>query len=126
MHSRFREAGIPEDDSLGGKNGNHIHPFILCQTTDKDFFGMFFVSTSPQTFEVIQFGGDKRMVLNYITLGGPIEIYTIVRGKAEEIISKYHKMIGYSAMPPYYALGFYQGSNTYNSLAKVKNVVENF
>jgi len=50
---------------------------------------------------------DDRMILNYITIGGPIEVYTIMRGKVEDIISKYHGMIGYSMMPPYYALGFF-------------------
>lgn len=87
---------------------------------------MFFVSNFPQSFEVLKFGSDKRMVLNYIVLGGPIEIYTIMRGKADEIISKYHAMIGFSAMPPYHALGFYQGSNTYTSLKSVQSVVQGF
>ena len=66
------------------------------------------------------------MVLNYIVLGGPIEIYTIMRGKADEIITKFQSMIGYSAMPPYHALGFYQGSNAYTSLQNVKDVVNGF
>ena len=43
---------------------------------------MFFASTSHQVFEVIQHDYDDRMILNYITLGGPLEIYTIMRGKA--------------------------------------------
>jgi alpha-glucosidase (family GH31 glycosyl hydrolase) len=84
---------------------------------------MFFVSNAPQVFEVLKFGGDQRMILNYIVLGGPIEFYSIMRGKPEDIISKFHTIIGYSAMPPYHALGFYQGSNTYDSLAKVQSVV---
>jgi hypothetical protein len=45
------------DDGLGDKSGNHIHPFVLCQTQDKDFFGMFFVGTAPQQFEVITYPG---------------------------------------------------------------------
>lgn len=47
------------------------------------------------------------MILNYITIGGPIEIYTIMRGKPEDIISKYHAMVGFSQMPPYFALGLF-------------------
>jgi alpha-glucosidase (family GH31 glycosyl hydrolase) len=60
------------------------------------------------------------MILNYITLGGPIEIYTIMRGKVEDILGKYHGMIGYSTMPPFYALGLFQGSSAYNTLDSVK------
>ena len=114
------------DDNLGGKGGNHIHPFIMCQTKDKDFMGMFFVGANPQQFEVLYTDKDDRMILNYITIGGPIEVYTIMRGKVEDIISKYHAMIGYSMMPPYYALGFFQGSNTYKTLQNVKDTVQGF
>jgi alpha-glucosidase (family GH31 glycosyl hydrolase) len=42
-------------------------------------------------------------------------MYFIMRGTASEIISKYHALIGYSMMPPYYALGLFQGSNSYNT-----------
>jgi alpha-glucosidase (family GH31 glycosyl hydrolase) len=49
-----------------------------------------------------------------------------MRGKPEEIISKYHAMIGYSQMPPFYALGFFQGSSSYNTLDKVKAAVEGY
>jgi alpha-glucosidase (family GH31 glycosyl hydrolase) len=87
---------------------------------------MFFVSNAPQVFEVLKFGGDQRMILNYIVLGGPVEFYSIMRAKPEDIISKFHTIIGYSAMPPYHALGFYQGSNTYDSLAKVQSVVQGY
>lgn len=58
--------------------------------------GMYFVGSAPQQFEIISTGHDDRMILNYITMGGPIEIYTIMRGKVEDIITKYHGMIGYS------------------------------
>lgn len=59
-------------------------------------------------------------------MGGPIEIYTIMRGKVDEILTKYHSMIGLSMMPPFHALGFYQGSNTYTTLAKVKDAANTF
>lgn len=57
-------------------------------------------------------------------MGGPIEIYTIMRGKVDDILKKYHGMIGYSMMPPFHALGFYQGSNTYKTLDQVKSVAK--
>lgn len=47
------------------------------------------------------------MILNYITIGGPIEIYTILRGKVDDIVGKYHAMVGNTMMPPYYGLGYF-------------------
>lgn len=75
-------------------SGSHIHPFLLCQTKHKDFFGLFFVGTTAQAFEIVYFNNYDEIVVNYITLGGEIEMYAIMRGTANEIISKYHSMIG--------------------------------
>jgi hypothetical protein len=60
----------------------HIHPFLLCQTANQDFFGIYFVGTAAQTFEIIYYPDQDRVVLNYITLGGAMEMYFIMRGKA--------------------------------------------
>lgn len=118
LNARARDDGSPEDDGLGGKSANHIHPFMLCQTEKKkDFFGIFFASTQPQVFEIVKFTNSTKMVVNYITLGGILEFYVIMRGSAQEIISRYHNLVGMPMMPPYYALGVFHGSNSYNTWA---------
>lgn len=38
---------MPNDNAEGGLNGPHIHPFLLGQTANKDFFGIFFVGSAP-------------------------------------------------------------------------------
>lgn len=45
--------------------------------------------------------------MNYISLGGQLEIYFMMRGTAQEILARYHAIIGYSYVPPYFALGFF-------------------
>lgn len=126
LWARDYNGTLPFDNSNGGVSGSHIHPFLLCQTANKDFFGIFFVGTTAQAFEVVYFENYNQVVLNYITLGGQIEMYVIMRGTANEIISKYHALIGYSQMPPYYALGVFQGSNFYNSSADLYNVINGY
>jgi len=32
LFAKHRENGLEKDDGLGDKNGNHIHPFVVCQT----------------------------------------------------------------------------------------------
>jgi alpha-glucosidase (family GH31 glycosyl hydrolase) len=34
-------------------------------------------------------------------------MYVFMRGTAQEIIQQYHAMIGFSQMPPYFALGVF-------------------
>lgn len=53
-------------------------------------------------------------------------MYVIMRGTANEIISKYHGIIGYSKMPPYFALGLFQGSSAYDSSAALNAVVKGY
>lgn len=127
FNARARDDSLPQDDGLGGKSGNHIHPFMLCQTAvKKDFFGMFFVSNGPQVFEIVKFYNSTQMVLNYITVSGVIEFYVLVRGTAQEVISRYHNMIGTPMLPPYYALGVFHGSNSYKKWSEFQSVYDNY
>jgi alpha-glucosidase (family GH31 glycosyl hydrolase) len=127
FNARARDDGLPKDDGLGGKGGNHIHPFIMCQTNKtKEFFGMFFVSTGPQVFEIVKFTNSSRMVLNYITIGGVLEFYVIMLGNAQDIISRYHAMVGMPVMPAYYSLGIFHGSNSYDSWSAINTVYNNY
>ena len=77
-------------------------------------FGMFFVSTGPQVFEIIKFSNSTRMVLNYITVGSVLEFYVIMLGNAQDIVSRYQSMVGMPMMPSYYAFGVFHGSNSYD------------
>jgi alpha-glucosidase (family GH31 glycosyl hydrolase) len=87
---------------------------------------MFFASTGPQVFEVVKFYNSTKMVLNYITVGGALEFYVLIRGSAQDIISRYQGLVGMPMMPPYYALGVWHGSNIYASWTKVKSIYDNY
>ena len=65
-------------------------------------------------------------MLNYIQLGGALEVYVFVRGTANEIVKRYHALIGYSAMPPYYALGLFQGGDSYTMESLLTYVLDNY
>lgn len=55
-----------------------------------------------------------------------MEIYFFMRGSAQDIVSMYHKMIGFSMVPPYYALGFFQASNQYNTQTQVSSMLSKY
>lgn len=46
LWARSFDGPLPYDNGNGGVSGSHIHPFLLCQTQNKDFFGIFFVGTA--------------------------------------------------------------------------------
>lgn len=66
------------------------------------------------------------MVINYITIGGGLEFYVIMLGNAQNIVSRYQSIVGMPVMPPYYALGMFHGSNSYNSWSQIKAVYDNY
>jgi alpha-glucosidase (family GH31 glycosyl hydrolase) len=126
MLARGREEFLPAEDYLGGKQGNHIHPFILGQTDDKSFFGIFYANTGVQHFEIIHFTKFDNAVINYIHLGPNIEIYFLFGKSASEVVMQYHKMILNEFMPPYFALGVFQGSPLLNSEAAMNQMLADF
>ena len=46
LWSSGRETPMPQDKGFGYYSGSHIHPFIMGQTKNKDFFGIFFLGTA--------------------------------------------------------------------------------
>jgi len=99
----------------------------MCQTKTKgEYVGMFFMASTAQVFEVIHFAGFNESVINYIQLGGALEIYVFIRGSATDIVKRYHSLIGHSTMPPYYALGFFQGTDAYDMQMLVPYVLDGY
>ncbi len=64
--------------------------------------------------------------MNYITVGSVLEFYVIMLGNAQDIVSRYHNLVGMPAMPPYYSLGVFHGSNAYDSWAAINTVYNNY
>jgi len=69
---------------------------------------------------------DDRQVLNYIALGGAIEIFTIVDSTMHDVYRQLLDLIGRSAAPPFYAMNVFHSSNAYSSLAQLKPDIQNY
>jgi len=112
LWSRGRQnEPMPEDTGKGGAEGAQVLPFLLGQTHNKqDWYGIFFVGGAPSAFEVVKVANSSNVILNYLTMSDQMEMYIIMRGSAKFIIQKYQHQIGRPALPPFYALGIYTGS----------------
>lgn len=123
--ARGRKEYLSPEDYLGGKQGNHIHPFIMGQSDDGSFFGIFFPNAGVQHFEIIHFTDFNNAVINYIHLGSSLDMYFMF-GTATEVINQYHLMIEAEALPPYFALGVFQGSPLLKTEAALKQMMDDF
>jgi len=110
------------DDGTGGLQGSGVHPFILYQTRNKSYAGIFFRNSAP-TSPVLHPNGDGKMIVSYITTGGPLDVIFFLPGTVHEITSRYFNVIGRPAMPPVWAQGWHQASTGYDSLDKVKAMI---
>jgi alpha-glucosidase (family GH31 glycosyl hydrolase) len=96
-----------DDGKTGSGNSHGVHPFALVQTkTVGEYFGLFFRNTNAQA-PIIKYKDHGESTLSYITTGGSIEIYVMLRGSAKEIIKRYHEIIGKPNLPPLWALGWH-------------------
>lgn len=99
-----------EDDGTGGKQLFGVHPFALVESGTKgEFFGIYFRNTNAMS-PVISYTGDSTSTLSYITTGGQIEMYVMMRGTPKQIIKQYQNIVGLPLLPPMWALGWHIGS----------------
>jgi alpha-glucosidase len=50
--------------------------------------------------------------LSYITVGGQIEVYFFISGTAKEVVQDFHRLFGKPHLPPFWALGWQEASQT--------------
>lgn len=96
------------DTGVGDGQSYGVHPFALVQTAVPGrFIGLFFRSSNAMTFLVKH--QDDKAKLTYISTGGQIEIYFMLKGSAKDIIKQYQEIVGKPSLPPVWALGWHTG-----------------
>lgn len=124
MWAHGRET--PYDDGTGGKQTYGVHPFALIQSkTPGLFMGMYFRNSNAQS-PIIKHNEDGTSVLSYITTGGVIDVYFMMKGSAKEVIRMYQNIIGKPSLPPFWALGWHSASYGYFTLDQVKENYDNY
>eukprot|EP00347_Sterkiella_histriomuscorum_P014109 403362137 len=115
------------DDGLGRLGTYGVHPFVLVQGKNKDdFFGIYFRNSNAQS-PVIKYTDNGQAILSYIAIGGNIEAYFFIHGSAKDIIQQYHNTIGSRInLPPFWALGWQQASQKYNTQQKVLDAINGY
>ena len=69
-----------------------------------------FINSNAQTIKV-RHSKSGKSVVNYYTAGGIFEIMIIFKDTIQDCLRQYHQFIGLPTLPPFWALGFGQGSS---------------
>ena len=112
--------GIPTNANLYGS-----HPVYFDHRGDKGTHGVFLLNSSPMNIDINQTAsGDQ--YLEYNTIGGIIDLYFMAGDQPAEVSKQYADIVGYSAMYPYWTLGFHQCKYGYFDVNMVAEVVANY
>ena len=101
------------------------HPFILARNKDRSYIGIFFQNTNAKVLKYSK-QSKGRSVVNFVSVGGTIEIFAFYGETAEEVLKQYHQVIGQPYLPGIWAFGWQAGSTSYSSDTLAALSVDNF
>jgi alpha-glucosidase len=111
---------IPKNSNLYG-----THPVYFDHRGDKGTHGVFLLNSVPMNIDIDQDGAGKQY-LEYNTIGGIIDLYFMAGPSPADVSRQYADVVGYSAMYPYWTLGFHQCKYGYWDVNMVAEVVANY
>ncbi len=122
-----RDALNPVDmgEPPGAKHTYGSHPFYMMMLPSGLFSGAFFLNSNAQEVEIVRIG-DAVVNLYHRSVGGIIDIYFFYPQGAEQLMRKYHDLIGRPAVPPFWALGFHQCRWGWQTLDAVREVAARY
>jgi alpha-glucosidase len=111
---------IPNNANLYGS-----HPVYFEHRGDKGTHGVFLLNSSPMNIDVdLDDAGNQ--YLEYNTIGGVLDLYFLAGPGPADVSKQYADVVGYSAMYPYWSLGFHQCKYGYWDANMVAEVVANY
>ncbi|CAF0799837.1 unnamed protein product [Didymodactylos carnosus] len=98
-----------------------VHPFHMNIETGatNDFHGQFLLNSNAMDINL-----QPLPAITYTTIGGIIDLYIFTGPSAADVISQYWDVIGKPTMPPYWSLGFHLCRYGYNSIDKLRTVIQ--
>lgn len=116
-----KDQSSPIDDgTTGGMNMYGSHPFYLSTDANHTAIGGFLLNINAMDVTT------SSDAITFRTIGGVIDFFGLSGPSSTEVISQYHKLIGYPALPPYWVMGWHQCRFGYTSLNKWIEVVNHY
>ncbi|KAK7797627.1 hypothetical protein U0070_006683, partial [Myodes glareolus] len=102
------------------KNLYGVQTFFLCLEDNSGLsFGVFLMNSNAMEITL-----QPTPAITYRTIGGILDFYVFLGNTPEQVVQEYLELIGRPALPPYWALGFHLSRYDYESLEKMKTVVD--
>ncbi|KAL0486989.1 lysosomal alpha-glucosidase [Acrasis kona] len=95
------------------------HPFFL-EFRDGRSSGAFLLNSNAQDIIV------NNQSLNFITIGGIIDLFVFVGPSPSQVVKQYHTVIGAPFIPAFWSLGWHQSRFGYHNIQEVQQVVQKY
>ena len=99
------------------------HPFVMVSSPLHGLhYAVLFLNSNAQQMSI----DNDRCKMTFRSIGGQLNIFVITGKSPLEVISQYHRIIGTSAVPPYWVLGTHQSRWGYKSVSSLEDVVRGY
>lgn len=118
-----------DDGKRPGKNVYGVHPvyFTRSNSGKKLHWGMFNFNANAQDTKVSFSGPLGAQISHYISGQGIFDMYFFIDNvKPEDVVTKYHDVIGHTLLPPFWSLGWNQCKYGYNSTEALQYVYDKY
>ncbi|UPX15643.1 Alpha-glucosidase [Ascochyta rabiei] len=128
FHTKDYRRSLLNAESINVPNNANLygsHPVYFDHRGDKGTHGVFLLNSSPMNIDIDQDAAGNQY-LEYNTIGGVLDLYFLAGPAPADVSKQYADVVGYSAMYPYWTLGFHQCKYGYWDVNMVAEVVANY
>ena len=102
------------------------HPVYFGKATDKSWFGVFTNLAAAQDWFISGNSSTGEVSINTLAAGGLGDLFFFFGSDPNEMIEKYHTIVGKPVLTPQWALGWHQCRWGYTNVEALKDVVNNY
>jgi alpha-glucosidase (family GH31 glycosyl hydrolase) len=119
-----KDQASPVEEGYGNANLYGVQPFYMFQLPNKLFSAVFLRNLNDQDAAICKNGTGS--LIYHKSIGGIVDFYFFYPDTAQNVLRKYHSLIGRPYVPPIWSLGYHQSKYGWENLDVVKGVVNNF
>ena len=110
-----RDGKEQAGDGVPGKNSYGVSPYLMAPANDTTWFGVFYNLAAAQDWWVKKNATSSSVSLKTYAAGGTGDIYIMLGNNPNEVVKKYHEIIGKPVLTPQWALGWHAGKQGYKN-----------
>ena len=121
-----KDSANPYADGGGNRNEYGSQPFFVFQLPNHRVAALFFKNSNAIDYVITKDNQNQKATVTHKSIGGIFDFYFIYAGTMEEMVRKYHSIIGRPYVIPFWSLGWHQCRYGWHTLEVVKEVVEKY